>query len=1266
MLLVHQAGSVKIGEVVRYTVTYTPSADRILPSPEFLFLRIKNTCAIALRAAFVHGPYTLSVAAYPSHFDPNKKFENPRRYGVPEFEPMLKAGGTWNCHLVVPDNIRQTAGEGTAKYGVFGKGPAHDGESVSWIIEVTSQVIFSTSAAVHYEILLARDEKSLNLGSVVPVIGGQAQAPQPGRVSDFQQSAGAVSNHPAQPKGVFSRAIHLKVEDTASLWNTPHLPGWDDDVRGHRHQGADAPVDAVKHNRRSHESEGRPRKQKKVHLVVLTHGLHSNLGADMLFMKESIDAGVKKAKADLKARRAKERAARDASSARTEPESNNDSTDTNEGDKTPTGVQHDNVDNGKGEKDVVEEEDEDEDEEVIVRGFSGNATKTEKGIKYLGKRLAKYVLSMTFPDQIPFHTSKTASEAIVQALSSNSQKNSKEATTPKTESHRERLSAERKRPYQITKISFIAHSLGGLVQTFAIAYIQKHCPNFFDQVEPINFITLASPFLGLNHENPLYVKFALDFGLVGRTGQDLGLTWRAPTIARSGWGAIVGNLGENAHRRVYGEHQPESKPLLRILPTGPAHTALKKFRNRTVYSNVVNDGIVPLRTSCLLFLDWQGLGRVEKARREVGLVETVAAFGWAEITGANVTSPRVSPWLPEEDNKAEEAPDSTGASTPTGVSNCHEVPQPPTNVMLEDDQQSLRGVASPFHENGSPNLEGLKQSSTANNGNPFTGFLNLFRKEDRPKSPSPPSPKLNKIYQRSQTLKSEDFASDSTRSTKGASKVSTGNDVSDGPEGLSAPPKTTFFEAAGDLLNPKLPSIEYLIDPSKRPRTIFHDRIYHPSDIPPPPMKRRSAGNALGILRKSNSRSASTSTQNTGDSSEVSSPTVSPTAVRQEDSSLNSVNLANPDNTTDPADMIDSSQMKVEEKIARAYHRDLSWRKVLVKLEPDAHNNLIVRRMFANAFGWPVVHHLVESHFSDAANLATKTEDRANIERAKKPSEPPTSTGREINPDKTRSKGITSEDGATGEQQQDDTEARDVLHDLPRSSSSPKANSPRGEGEHTQALGSTMLPSPASSPRPRLYRHDSMTWSERDWLESGDDTDDDFASYGGHSSPFGSTFGSSHSRGSPTDTSNTTKDQKNKGTGQMAWNWTEKIVGRGALAARRRSKSPTTGTATVTASSLLAPSPAVEPRQQQRDKNGSHTAEPGIGPDIPTTPTTPTPQSVAADRDIERGEEARARQDELDNGQTGNSRRADPSTGPELHVRMPSGGSDSVGDVNSP
>jgi hypothetical protein len=74
--------------------------------------------------------------------------------------------------------------------------------------------------------------------------------------------------------------------------------------------------------------------------------------------------------------------------------------------------------------------------------------------------------------------------------------------------------------------------------------------------------------------------------------------------------------------------------------------------------------------------------------------------------------------------------------------------------------------------------------------------------------------------------------------------------------------------------------------------------------------------------------------------------------------------------------------MKIEEKIARAYHKDLSWRKVLVQLEPDAHNNMIVRRMFANAYGWPVVKHMCDTHFAFTAAAQTRDDEEATVDRA--------------------------------------------------------------------------------------------------------------------------------------------------------------------------------------------------------------------------------------------------------------------------------------------
>jgi hypothetical protein len=1084
MLLLHQVGSLKIGEVVRYTVTYTPAHDRILPSPPYLFLRIKNTSLIALRAAFVHGPYTLYAAAYPAEFDPNKKFENPARYGVPEFEPQLKAGGAWEARLDVPEVVRETAGQADR----WGRSPDAEGNirSVSWIIEVASQVIFSNSAAVHYEILLGRDEKSLGMGFASSLVGGGGGVdgkPGPGQVGDHQQSARSEvgdpkHGHKAQPKGVFSKAIRVMVDDTASLWNTPRLPEWDWDEVARvksKESNADAPVESVKGGTGAKEGGHRTKRQKKVHLVVLTHGLHSNLGADMLFLKESIDATAKQAKIDSRARRHK---------ARQEEKEK----------ATQAGRSHE-------EEDYDEDEDE---EEVIVRGFSGNAVRTERGIKYLGKRLARYVLAMTYPDQ-PFKpvTKKSATEALSHALRPEPANHvlvhedgppaHKDSTILKEPYH------NKKPAYKITSISFIAHSLGGLIQTYAIAYIQKHSPEFFDRIKPINFIALASPFLGLSNENPLYVKFALDFGLVGRTGQDLGLTWRAPTIARSGWGAIVGGIGESAHKKIEGETPPESKPLLRILPTGPAYTVLKKFRNRTVYSNVVNDGIVPLRTSCLLFLDWQGLGRVEKARRENGLVGTMAGWGWAELTGANSSSPSRRNF---SDSALSSDPEETpGDNTPTRQGHGEDVPQPSPDAIAEDDARSLKGASmgSGISSPGDPAMHAPPSEATNSSG-PLANILKFFQpaqQSQKSQKSYSHNPKHSKIYKRSQTLRVGSDGSTPSITKQPAppsnahGKATTGDHEHEDPERLSAPPRTTFFESAGDVLKPPLPSVDFLIDPSLRPRTIFHDRVYHPEDIPPPPLKKRPTSSLL--RRRSSVASSSIPSLNHPDST---------LSTKDYDDTQHT----NPDK--DPREVIDGSAMKVEEKIARAYHRDLSWRKVLVRLEPDAHNNMIVRRMFANAYGWPVIKHLCDTHFSDSAAANTPDDEESGAERAKGENDAPNPDGGETNYDENP---IGDQDPKMlSKTDRTDSERREAQDSVPALKSPPQPGS----------LGKALAGDGLSIPRPGYERADSdAAWSDRDWADSEQDTEDE---------------------------EQVTRKSSEKKPAPGAWNWMEVVAGKRA------------------------------------------------------------------------------------------------------------------------
>ncbi|KAI9845581.1 MAG: hypothetical protein M1837_004678 [Sclerophora amabilis] len=1035
MLLLHQTGSVKIGEVTshRYTVTYTPSADRILPTPSALHVKIKNTSAIPLRAAYLHGPYTLYVATYPSTFDPNRKSESVESDGAPEYEPNLKAGGTWSAILQVPEDIREDA-------STFSRPSTHDrgAKTVTWVIEITSQVIFSQSAAVHYELLVGRDEQSLSIGFSSAPNGARTE---PGKVEDHQLGRGKKEGrHPAQPKGVHSKAVKLVVEDTARLWNKPAFPQWDDDKKRRMDNeypdpGEEDIATIISGDRRSDQGDSKqPKKQKQVHLVVLTHGLHSNLGADMLYLKESIDGAVREARKDARIARAR----------RKRPPSK-------DGGFSPSDDVHTSPKATDQTSDDLDEGDSDE-EDVVVRGFSGNAVRTEKGIKYLGKRLARYVLATTYPDQPFLPVSKSATKSFSRTLTGQSSKAPQQGGKAHKNSTVEREPKETKDlPYKVTSISFIGHSLGGLVQTYAIAYIQKHSPHFFHEIKPINFIALATPFLGLSNENPLYVKFALDFGLVGRTGQDLGLTWRAPNIARSGWGAVVGGLG-NGKQKLTHEKDPGSKPLLRILPSGPAHKVLQMFRNRTVYSNVINDGIVPLRTSCLLFLDWRGLDRVKKARKESGLVGTVAGWGWAELTGVNANTQQIRSRSNDGRISSENTPEGTNTPTQAPAGGTL-VPQPSDvdaseagiSETLDDPTANQFLRVQKANDEAEESTKQSKEPEPSHDAHPFSAFMTLFRPQ-HPKG-HPFSPKSSKVYSRSQTLplkgSETDVATSQGSEIASASspevppsvrpQATRGDSTADDPNNLLTPPKTTIFESAGAILNPPLPGTEYLVDPSSRPRTIFHDRVYHPDDIPPPPRKRRTGSRMASFNNESGG---------TPDNPRTASDAPPPNA--------GGGNVAGADG--------EASTMKVEEKIARAYHHDLSWRKVLVSLEPDAHNNMIVRRMFSNAYGWPVIKHLVDTHFADTYEAITSDAKEPGSERAK---------------------GLDEEVGKDGEE----------VH---------RRGHQRTKSEKIEAVDevgdlslTAMAKSASSSGRPSLGRQDSAQWSDAYFYDTDEEEDED-------------------------------------------------------------------------------------------------------------------------------------------------------------------------------
>ncbi|XP_074568286.1 lipid droplet phospholipase 1 isoform X2 [Curcuma longa] len=205
----------------------------------------------------------------------------------------------------------------------------------------------------------------------------------------------------------------------------------------------------------------------------------------------------------------------------------------------------------------------------------------------------------------------------------------------------------------LQRISILAHSLGGLFSRYAVAVLYSTDSLHKDQVddyrnrntqmenslklgsiaglEPINFITLATPHLGVRGKKqlpfllglPLLEKLAPPIApiLVGRTGRQLFLT----------------------------DEKPNRPPLLLRMTSNSDDlefmSSLNSFRNRILYANVSYDHMVGWRTSSI--------------RRETELPKPSlqSLDGYKHIVDVKYCPPILSeaPHFPSEAAKAKEA-----------------------------------------------------------------------------------------------------------------------------------------------------------------------------------------------------------------------------------------------------------------------------------------------------------------------------------------------------------------------------------------------------------------------------------------------------------------------------------------------------------------------------------------------------------------------------------------------------------------------------------
>ncbi|KAI1271231.1 putative serine esterase-domain-containing protein [Xylaria sp. FL0933] len=143
----------------------------------------------------------------------------------------------------------------------------------------------------------------------------------------------------------------------------------------------------------------------------------------------------------------------------------------------------------------------------------------------------------------------------------------------------EEIEAIRRKGGNITKLSIVGYSLGGLVARYAIGLLSAK--GVLNQLEPVNFTTFATPHLG--------VRAAL------RGWYD--------TV----WNRLGARILSESGRQLFivDNFRDTGRPLLSILadPDSIFMTGLKKFKRRTLYSNIINDRTVVHYTSMITRTD---------------------------------------------------------------------------------------------------------------------------------------------------------------------------------------------------------------------------------------------------------------------------------------------------------------------------------------------------------------------------------------------------------------------------------------------------------------------------------------------------------------------------------------------------------------------------------------------------------------------------------------------------------------------------------------
>ncbi|KAI5959638.1 uncharacterized protein KGF55_005282 [Candida pseudojiufengensis] len=744
----------RIGEINRYILQYKRHIGSKISK---IYFRLKNIENSGIRAIhLLSGPFILYCHVVPCNYNPKKKFEPDNVNENPElvFENQIKPNQSFNVELILNDNsLLETVIENDMEAQIF-----------QWEIDVVSQIVVTKKTEVDYDFLIGDDPKVLKQLGYNKI---QRTLTSIGMSDEEEKSIEKDLELEGMLKKSFNPSLSVTKLSTNDIW-----------------------------------SRSPPNPKEPVHLIILTHGIFSNLTADMLFLKEELESKVN--------------------------------------------------------------------ENIMIRGFRYNAGRTEKGVKKLGRNVGNYIVKVL-----------------------------------------------EKEPYKFDKISFIAHSLGGIVQLYAIKYILSiKGSDYFDRIniKPINLISLASPFLGILNELNFILSWFLDIGTLGKTGRDLTLSRRLPS-----WKDV--ELKDHHTRDSF-------KPVLETLPDDPLQSFLGKFEKLTVYANAINDGIVPLRTAALLYLDYEALGDVNQLKKTNHISDHPNLEDENHEVESNESEEDVDevPEQPDDINSHGNPDDNSGnletvKKDEGKVQHDKREKQNHRLTFTKDKYNQFRNLSLPARAKMSKRQKKYKHFSIKGSDTNDSGNLSLKNG--------------NGVQNNNNNNNEEEIdASHETNSINTAKSNSSEESVE-----ITVPPRASAIESAINTLICPIPSSEYIMNPNSRQPVIFHDKYYH------------------------------------FDKSEVS----------KIDSKVNSNESKNHWFKSFKIFQKYSGNWKLYRQvlIANKYHTNkLYWRKVLVNLPPDAHNNIIVRRRFSNGYGWGVVNHLCENLFD--TKVSNSNNNQVNYQNMEK------------------------------------------------------------------------------------------------------------------------------------------------------------------------------------------------------------------------------------------------------------------------------------------